>query len=212
MSPLGTMGRDRGETMSRDRQKGERHKHVHAGGASRVTWYSGKKPVFQFVGLFAVLMGVFYALTFIPFINKRALPALQEANAAVSTRILNWFDEGATQLDTSISSPRYSINIAHGCDAIEPAALFVAAVLAFPSSLAAKLPALLAGTMLLLLINLVRIVSLFYAGIYWNSAFETLHHDVWQPAFIVLSLFFWVSWALWATRPRPAAALPDAAN
>ena len=168
----------------------------------RFAWFHNKRPVFQFVGLFAVLMGVFYALTFIPVLNKKALPGLQKANAAVSTAILNFFGEAATTDKTIISSSRYSINIAHGCDAIEPAALFVAAVLAFPASIGSKLPALFAGTFLLLTINLVRIVSLFYTGVYWPKAFETMHVDVWQPAFIVLSLFLWTLWALWATKPR----------
>jgi len=169
----------------------------------RFAWFHNKRPVFQFVGLFALLMGVFYALTFIPVLNKKALPGLQKVNATVSTAILNFFGEGAAADKTIISSSRYSINIAHGCDAIEPAALFVAAVLAFPASFRSKLPALFAGTFLLLTINLIRIVSLFYTGIYWPAAFETMHVDVWQPAFIVLSLFFWTLWAVWATRPKP---------
>ncbi len=172
-------------------------------GATRFEWFHNKRPVFQFVGLFAVLMGVFYALTFIPVLNKTALPGLQKANAEVSTAILNLFGEGATSQGTSINSSRYNINIAHGCDAIEPAALFVAAVLAFPASFRSKFPALFAGTSLLLVINLIRIISLFYTGIYWPAAFETMHVDVWQPAFIVLSLFLWTLWALWATKPRP---------
>jgi len=148
-------------------------------------------------------MGAFYALTFIPALNKKALPGLQKANATVSTAILNLFGEGATTQGVAIISPRYSINIAHGCDAIEPAALFIAAVLAFPASFRSKFPALFAGTFLLLTINLVRIVSLFYTGIYWPKAFDTMHVDVWQPAFIVLSLFLWTLWAIWATKPGP---------
>ena len=169
--------------------------------------FRGKKPVFQFVGVFAVLMGVFYACTFIPALQKNFLPGLQRVNAVVSTAVLNLFGEGAKSATTNITSPRYAINIAHGCDAIEPIALFVAAVLAFPTRFSPKIPGLLVGTVILALLNLVRIVSLFYTGIYWPTAFETMHVDVWQPAFIVLSLFFWVMWALWATRPQPTAAV-----
>jgi len=155
-------------------------------------------------------MAAFYALTFIPLLNRKALPGLQIVNAKVSTAILNVFGEGASAMETTIASHRYSVNIAHGCDAIEPAALFVAAVLAFPASMRSKFPGLFLGTALLLTLNLVRIISLFYTGVYWPRAFETMHVDVWQPAFIVLSLFFWVVWALWATKPSapPADVLP----
>jgi exosortase/archaeosortase family protein len=188
-----------------DRRGGKASGASSASAPRRFDWFYGKKPVFQFVGWFALLMGVFYAITFLPVLNKMALPALQKTNAKVSTAVLNVFGEEATNHATNISSRRYSINIAHGCDAIEPAALFVAAVLAFPASFAAKVPALFIGTALLLIINLVRIISLYYTGVFWPAAFETMHVDVWQPAFIVLSLFFWVSWALWATRPKPRA-------
>ena len=162
---------------------------------------SSKRPVFIFVGGFILLLGLFYALTFIPYMNRKALPALQALNARASAIILNIFGEGASAHDTSIVSPRDSVSIAHGCDAIEPIGLFLAAVLAFPTSLRSKIPGLILGTAMLMIMNLVRIVSLFYTRVYWPSAFDTMHIDVWQPAFIVFSLLFWITWALWATRP-----------
>ena len=175
-------------------------------GPSRPSTFASKKPIFMFVGGFVVLMAAFYGITVIPYLNKKVLPQLQSLNARASAGVLNVFREGASAYDTTISSRRYSVNIAHGCDAIEPIGLFLAAVLAFPTALRAKIPGLLIGIALLMLMNLVRIVSLFYTGVYWPAAFDTMHIDVWQPAFIVFSLFFWVTWALWATKPRRAAA------
>lgn len=164
-------------------------------------WVGSKKPVFVFVGVFVLLMGVFYAITFIPPVQKKVLPGLLELNARASAAVLNIFGEGAEAADTTLRSRRYQVNIAHGCDAIEPIALFIAAVLAFPAPVRTKWPGLLAGVLALTVLNVVRIISLFYVGIHWQSAFETMHEDVWQPAFIVFSLFFWVVWALWATKP-----------
>ena len=171
-------------------------------GTNSAIWVGSKRPVFIFVGVFVLLMGVFYAITFIPYLERKVLPGLQEVNARASAALLNVFGEGAQAIDTNITSKRYSVNIKHGCDAIEPIALFVAAVLAFPAPLRTKWPGLLIGTLVLTALNIVRIISLFYVGVHWQSAFETMHEDVWQPAFVVFSLFFWVVWALWATKPR----------
>ena len=55
-----------------------------------------KKPVFTFVVSFAVLLGVFYAITFIPFLNKKVLPGLQILNADASVMLLNLVGEGAS--------------------------------------------------------------------------------------------------------------------
>ena len=64
-----------------------------------------------------------------------------------------------------------------------------------------KLPGLVVGTFVLAVVNLIRIVTLFYTGIYWPKWFEAMHVDVWQPIFILLSLTFWILWAVWATQP-----------
>ena len=184
----------------------QKHKSPTAGPSRKdsAVWVGSKRPVFIFVGLFVVLMGVFYAITFIHVVNTTVMSALQGFNARLSTGVLNLFGEGASTAKTTIASSRYSVNIAHGCDAIEPIALFVAAVLAFPAPWKSKVPGLLIGTLVLTALNIVRIISLFYIGIHWNKAFDTMHEDVWQPAFIVFSLFFWVVWALWATKPHAA--------
>ncbi len=160
-----------------------------------------KRPVLSFVVLFGVLMGLFYLATLkIEVLDKTVLPAYMRLNAKVSAGILNVFGEGATARGTSVSSSRYSVDIAHGCDAVEPSALFVAAVLAFPAAVRFKLTGTVIGVAVLAGINLVRIVTLFYTGIHFPRWFETMHVDVWQPVFILLALTFWVAWAWWATR------------
>lgn len=166
-------------------------------------WFYGKRPVFQFVGLFVVLMGVFYAVTMVGRVERDILPSYMRFYANISAATMNIFGEGASASGTSVSSARYSVNIKQGCDALAPSALFIAAVLAFPGSFRSKIPGVLAGTLVLAVINLVRIISLFYTGIYFPRWFETMHVDVWQPAFILLSLTLWVLWALWATQGDP---------
>ena len=174
----------------------------------RVSWFGAKRPVLGFVVLFAVFMAAFYGITFIPYIEQKLLPRYMEINASASVMILNVFGEGATARGTGVSSARYSVDIRHGCDAIEPSMLFLSAVLAFPAPFMTKLPGLLVGTLVLAIINLIRIVTLFYTGIYRPKWFDTMHEDVWQTAFILFSLTFWIVWALWAT--RPPAAVSDA--
>lgn len=181
-------------------------------GANRNVWVGSKKPVFMFVGTFVLLMGLFYAITFVDALEKNVLPGLMRLNASASAMVMNVFGEGAEADGTTLRSKRNSVNIAHGCDAIEPIALFVAAVIAFPAPWKTKLPGLLIGTFVLTALNIVRIISLFYVGIWKPSWFDRMHEDVWQPAFIVFSLFFWVVWALWATKPAARSQPPPPAT
>ena len=53
---------------------------------------------------------------------------------------------------------------------------------------------MLLGTLFLLLLNVVRIVSLYYSGAYYPRMFDVLHIDLWQPMFILLPLVLWLMW------------------
>ncbi len=164
------------------------------------SWLSAKRPVLRFVVLFGVFMGLFYACTIIPFAEERAWPAYLRVNAQASAGILRVLGEQATTSGESVNSPRGSLRIARGCDAVQPSALFVAAVLASPVSMWAKLPGMIIGTASLILLNLVRIVSLFYIQIHFPRAFEVMHIEVWQALFIFLAIALWALWAWWAVR------------
>lgn len=188
-----------------NQRRGRRNAVSRQGGATaqalpRTDWLRGKRPIFQFVGLFVLLLVGFYLLTFFPFMNKGFLPYNLKLNARMSAAVLNLLGEGATADGTMVYSPRNSVDIHHGCDAIEPLVLFIAAVLAFPARFLLKLPGLLFGTIVLSLINLFRIVTLFYTGIHFKQSFEFMHEDVWQSLFVLLSLVLWILWAWWATR------------
>ena len=191
-----TRGRDRSPVRQLDR----------AARSHPPEWLRGKRPIFQFVGLFILLMVGFYLVTFLPAMNKGFLPHYMKLNARMSAAVLSLFGENARADGTVVNSPRYSVDIRHGCDAIEPSVLFIAAVLAFPAKFLLKLPGLLAGTVVLSVINLFRIVTLFYTGIHFPNLFEFMHEDVWQSLFVLLALVLWVLWAWWATRmpiPKP---------
>jgi exosortase/archaeosortase family protein len=133
-------------------------------------------------------------------------------NAELSAVVLNVFGDDTWANGTLLSSSRFSLDVANGCDAIQVAAFYLFLVLASPVSVAwwRKILASVVGILVLVMMNLVRLVSLYYTGVYARSAFETMHLDVWQPVFIFLSLFLWVFW-VWRVKRAPAVA-PDATS
>ena len=80
--------------------------------------------------------------------------------------------------------------------------LLLAGVFAFPASWRAKLVGAAAGVTLLMVLNLIRIISLFYIGVYWPKMFETAHIEVWQALFVGLTLLLWLGWA-WQVMRHP---------
>ncbi len=167
---------------------------------------NSKRPILMFALTIGILMGLFYAyIIFDPFpsmsLNK-LFPSYQHLNAEISGTILEFIGHNVKVVGESISSSEFSVNIRHGCEAIEPTALLVFAVIAFPVPFLKKLPAIFLGVLFLAIVNIIRIVSLFLVGVYYPKAFHTMHVDVWQAMFIFSAIVFWVLWALWAGKSK----------
>ncbi len=68
-------------------------------------------------------------------------------------------------------------------------------VLALPVSLLSRVCFAFVGTLVLLAVNMIRIVSLFWVGVHFPKAMDTMHLDAW-PAFLVVAvLICWLTWA-----------------
>ncbi|MBN1511620.1 MAG: exosortase H [Phycisphaerae bacterium] len=162
---------------------------------------SGQFAVLAFVLIFGILTSLFYAVTlFSTSYREQFFPLVLRLTARLSGAALGLFGQDITVNGTLISSPGFSVCIVRGCDAVEPMALFVCAVLAFPSPLLTKLPGIIGGMLVLAVLNFVRIVCLFLIGVHMRSIFGVMHMDVWQGAFIVMALVLWLLWLTWANR------------
>ena len=190
-------GRPHHATPGRD-AKGELAEHDKA----QVAGFAARHPILRFVLVFAVCMGLFYALTITSFFETRGWGPYLDLNAEVSGAILGLFIDDVTVSGRSISSPQASILIERGCDAIHPTGLFLSAVIAAPTSVLSKVFGMFTGTFLLMSLNLVRIITLFVIRIHWPDMFEIMHVEVWQALFIFLALLLWVLWANWAVRGK----------
>jgi exosortase/archaeosortase family protein len=155
--------------------------------------------VFWFVGSFAVLVALFYVLSTTEFFQRVFQTPSLELNAHVSAAILRLLGVDASVAGATISSPQFSVRIWAGCDALEPFGLYAAAVIASPVPVLFRSIGVLGGAALFFGINQLRIVSIFFVGIYAPDSFETFHLDVWQTAFVFLVVVVWLLWARWTT-------------
>ncbi len=145
-------------------------------------------------------MALYYLLILTPFCD-RLLYAYLGLNARMAHSILNWFGQDTHVSELTIRSARFAIAVRRGCDAIEPSWFFCAALLSFPASSRQKAVGILAGTALFQALNLIRIVSLYFVGIFYPKFFGTAHVEVWPAVFILVAILLWLGWIRWAQRP-----------
>jgi exosortase H (IPTLxxWG-CTERM-specific) len=100
----------------------------------------------------------------------------------------------------------FAVEMKDGCNAVNVTILLWAAVLSFPAPFKMKVLGLLAGSLIIQLLNILRFISLFYIGQYSATWFDFAHSYLWESLLVMDTMVvFW----LWVNRVFKAAA-PDA--
>jgi exosortase H (IPTLxxWG-CTERM-specific) len=159
-----------------------------------------------FLAKFVALLVAFYFLVAWRPINDAVVVPFTSGVARVSAAALRLLGEDASVDGTEIRSSRFAVNIENGCNGVETALLFGAAVLAFPAPWRRRLLGLLVGFVAIQLVNLVRVVSLFWIGSHRPALFSSSHTVLWQSIVVLCGVLLFLAWATREQRARAAAA------
>lgn len=166
---------------------------------------SSNRRSVSFLLRFLALLVAFYALVAIRPVNDAVIVPFTAAVARVSAAALNVLGERVEVDGTLIRSGRFAVEIENGCNGVETALLFGAAVLAFPAPWRRRLFGLLLGFLAIQLINLVRVVTLFWVGAHRPALFGATHTVVWQSIVVLCGVLLFLVWAAHEARLNAAA-------
>ena len=156
----------------------------------------------RFFLLFVLLLAVLFGLELTPWAQDWLVVPWTSALASISTWIVTLFDGNVVAAGKVMRSNTngFAVSIEAGCNGVEATLVLLAAMLAFPAPWKHKVVGLLVGILAVQLLNILRVISLFYLG-QWNyDVFEWAHLYVWQ-ALIMLDVL--VVWLIWVRRvPR----------
>ncbi len=109
--------------------------------------------------------------------------------AATSAALLLPFDPDVVASGRVIrhTTAQFAVSIEAGCNGIEAAIVLIAGIIAFPGGAWRKGVAIILGFLALQLMNIARIMSLFYLGQWSLAAFTWTHLYVW-PVLIMLDV------------------------
>ena len=131
----------------------------------------------------------------------RALDPLAGVVASLTQVLLHGIGIAAQRLGTVLFMPggfAYDINI--GCTGLLPAAVLVVAILVSPGTSGSKRRGLVVGVPLVLAVNLLRLVHLFYLGVFAPRYFVVAHSLLWEGTIVLFTFVTWLSWTRWAAR------------
>lgn len=150
----------------------------------------------RFFVLFTILLVGLFTLEILEPAEKYVILPFTSLIADVSVWIVQLFDDNVEAFRNVIrnSTTGFGVRIERGCNGVEAVIILFAAIFAFPAPLKNKLLGFVIGFFAIQLLNLVRIVSLFYLG-QWNQvAFEWFHLYLWQALIILDALVVWLVW------------------
>jgi len=154
-----------------------------------------ERPEARFLIVFLTVLGSSFIVIALNPVNDAIVLPYTAFVARVSGAALRVLGEPAVVTGCVVSSPRFAVTIYNGCNGLITSLIFIAGVLAFPARWTAKLVGVVGGLVLIQILNLVRILSLFYIGIYLPDHFNDAHIYIWQSLVIVAGVALWVVWA-----------------
>ena len=166
----------------------------------------------RFLVVFVALLAFAFAFELTPFAQAHLVTPWTDAVASASAALMRTFDATITTHGNVIASSTspFAVSIEAGCNGVEATLVLVAAILAFPAPWPHRLRGIVVGVVAVQVLNVLRVISLFYLGRYDRDVFEWAHLYVWQALIMLDVLIVWVVWVRLVAR-NPAASPPLAA-
>jgi exosortase H (IPTLxxWG-CTERM-specific) len=160
----------------------------------------------RFISLFVLYLGVLFTLELLQPVDQTVILPFTAVIAKISVSIVGLFDAHAVAYGKILRSTttNFAISIERGCNGVEAVIILVSAMLAFPAPWKNRLIGIGLGFLAIQVLNLVRIISLFYLG-QWNRVwFDWFHLYLWQALIVLDALVAFLIWLRYLPRAEPA--------
>ena len=149
-----------------------------------------RRFLLAFIGIGLLLYGVVY----LPPVRDQIIALFTDSLTVMAGGLITLFGGQAWVQGNVLSIPGFSVRILDLCNGVEATLLLWTAMLAFPASWRHRLIGLLIGFLGVQLLNLIRIVSLVYLGVWKPAWFYWVHWYVWDALILVDVLLIFLLW------------------
>ena len=143
----------------------------------------------RFIILFSVILISLFTIEMLVPVQEHVIAPFTGMLARLSAAIILPFDSSAIAYGKILQfrTTGFAVSIEAGCNGIEATIVLIAAVIAYPASWGVRFLAIVLGFLAIQVMNLVRIISLFYLGNWNMEVFSWIHLYLW-PALIMLDV------------------------
>ena len=147
-----------------------------------------RKYVTISIGLTVALM-LYYL-----FLTGHSMQFITRWSALISYMVLGIIDLPVSIDGVIISTQGFSVRIIRECTVVGPVLVMGMGIFSYPASFRRKAWGVVWGTLIMLLVNQIRIASLFFIGIKFPVLLEVAHLVIWQGILIAIGIVIWLIW------------------
>lgn len=150
---------------------------------------------------FIILVSMFWFET-TPWAQSYTVGTWTQFLADFSGNLMQTFDDKVLVQGSDLRNSKsgYAVSIKAGCNGVEAALILAAAILAYPGPWLKKLVGMVIGVLAIQILNIVRIISLYYLGAWSQKAMDIAHLYVWPGLIILDALVIFLLWIHWLGR------------
>lgn len=143
----------------------------------------------RFVLIFAAVLLTLFGLEMTTVAQQQVVEPFTSMLARISAAIISPFDDSVVAYGKVLrfQDTGFAVSIEAGCNGVEATIVLIAAVVAFPAPWKARLVTIVSGFLAIQILNIARIISLFYLGDWDLTIFSWVHLYLW-PALIMLDV------------------------
>jgi len=145
--------------------------------------------VTRFITIFVLTLVTLFAVEMLNPVQQHVIIPFTSFLARLSAALILPFDSSVMAYGKVLQfkDTGFAVSIEAGCNGVEAAIVLIAAVVAFPGSWKARASAIVLGFLAIQVMNIARIISLFYLGNWNTDFFEWIHLYLW-PTLIMLDV------------------------
>jgi len=149
---------------------------------------------YGFILRFLLILAALYLPLLYGPVDTHLVEPFTRGVAALSTALLNLLGQHVVRTGTLLMAGNAAVSVRNGCNGIEAMVFLIAATLAFTAPWRQRVIAAVAGSLLVQVLNLIRVVSLFLLQRYQPQLFELFHLAIWQTIIGGASVGFFYTW------------------
>ncbi len=149
-----------------------------------------RRFLLAFTGIGLLLFGLVY----LPPVRDNLIAPFTDALTDIAGYLIIAFDGQAWVEGNVLTIPGFSVRILDLCNGVEATLLVMAAMLAYPAPWVYRLWGLLMGFLGVQVINMVRIISLTYLGVWKPEWFHWVHWYLWDALIMLDVLLIFLFW------------------